>query len=137
MKTIFSLLLISLLLSCDRAPKPFPLEKLTGYWEIEKVVFAEGEEKLYKINETIDYIYVKDSAGFRKKVMPQFNGTYLENGDLETVKVRGKDGRTFLDYQTPYTKRSEEISELTTDKLVVKLDGAEYHYKKPIPFSVK
>ena len=131
------MLLLSILFSCDQAPEPFPLENLTGYWEIEKVVFAEGEEKLYKINETIDYIYVKDSAGFRKKVMPQFDGTYLENGDLETVKVRGKDGRTFLDYQTAFSKRFEEISELTSDKLVVKIDGAEYHYKKPIPFSVK
>ncbi len=127
---------MSLLLACS-GPKPVDLSYLTGYWEIEKVVFENGDEKPYKINETIDYIHLQDSAGFRKKVVPQFDGTYLENGDLEKVKVRVKEGRTFIDYDSEFSKRTEEIIDLSAEKLVIKLDGAEYHYKKPIPFSVK
>ncbi len=125
-----------LVLSCND-PKPIALEKMTGYWEIEKVVFESGDEKTYKINETIDYFQVADSVGYRKKVMPQFDGTYLENGDLENLTVYGKDGRTFLEYKSKFGGHSEEVVDLTDEKLVLRMNNAEYHYKKPIPFSVK
>ncbi|NNL81966.1 MAG: hypothetical protein HKP28_01160, partial [Winogradskyella sp.] len=42
------------------------LETINGYWEIEKVVFPNGETKEYKYNDLIDYISINESLkGFR------------------------------------------------------------------------
>lgn len=133
MKKVFCVLFIALLLvGCKQKITPADVAKINGYWEIEKVVFDDGNEKQYGVNESFDYFQIdKTNAGIRKKVMPQLDGTFLVNDTYENVKIRFEDDQAFLDYSTPYMKWSEEIIALTDKELVVlNTEKKEYHYKK-------
>jgi len=138
MRKILFLFVLSAVLSCKQKITNADISNLNGYWEIEKVELPDGDKKEYKVNETIDFFKIEQNRGFRKKVMPQLDGTYLTNDILEDVVVVIKDGDASLQYKTAYASWNEEIIELTKDKLVVKnQQDLEYHYKRPVKFSVK
>ena len=131
-------LVFGFFLSCKQSISESDLKNLKGYWEIEKVELPDGDKKEYKVNETIDFFKIEANKGFRKKVMPQLDGTYLTNDIQEDVVVVVKDGDASIQYKTTYASWNEEIIELTKDKLVVKNEqDLEYHYKRPVKFSVK
>ncbi len=138
MKRILLLIVLVSALSCKQKITEADLSNLNGYWEIEKVELPDGDKKEYKVNETIDFFKIEANKGFRKKVMPQLDGTYLTNDVQEDVTVVLKDGDASLQYKTTYASWNEEIIELTKDKLVVKNEQEiEYFYKRPAKFSVK
>lgn len=133
MKNTFRILFLSFLfISCQQKIKPEDISKINGYWEIEKVVFDQGDDKQYGINESYDYFQIdKNNKGFRKKVMPQLDGTFIVNDTYETATIRFKDDKTFIDYSTPYAKWSEELIAVSEEELVLKnAEKKEYHYKK-------
>lgn len=135
--TLIILVLSFLFVSCKQEIKPTDIAKLNGYWEITKVVFDKGEEKDYGMNESFDFFEIKKNKGIRKKVMPQFDGTFLTSDSFENVSVRFADGKTFLDYKTNYAKWSEELISLSDQELVVKnAENKEYHYKKAGPINL-
>ena len=137
MKKIILLLLLAII-SCNKEIDSKNLENLNGYWEIEKATDVDGNTKDYKINETIDYFFVKNNVGFRKKVMPQFDGKYLTNNLQEGIKVINNDDSFFIEYQTDFSSWKDEIIEISLDKLVLRNDQkTTYYYKKHIPFSIK
>lgn len=112
--------------------------KINGYWEIEKVVLPDGNAKEYKVSTTIDYFEMKGNGGIRKKVTPQLDGTYRDNGPAETVTVSFSDGKAYLNYSSDYAKWKEEIVETADSALVFRNEGnIEYHYKRPMLFSKK
>ena len=121
MKNIVGYLLISFLfISCQQKIQPEDISKINGYWEIEKVVFDQGDDKEYGMNESYDYFQIdKNNAGFRKKVMPQLDGSFMVNDTYENVKIRFEDDKVFVDYATPYTKWSEEIIAVSDKELVL------------------
>ena len=138
MKRILLLIVLVSALSCKQKITEADLSNLNGYWEIEKVELPDGDKKEYKVNETIDFFKIEANKGFRKKVMPQLDGTYLTNDIQEDVVVVLKDGDASLQYKTTYASWKEEIIELTKDRLVVKnQQEIEYYYKRPAKFSVK
>ena len=138
MKRILLLIVLVSALSCKQKITEADLSNLNGYWEIEKVELPDGDKKEYKVNETIDFFKIEANKGFRKKVMPQLDGTYLTNDIQEDVVVVVKNGDALLQYKTKYASWKEEIIELTKDKLVVKnQQEIEYYYKRPAKFSVK
>jgi hypothetical protein len=133
MKNVVNIILLSILLvSCKQPIQSSEITKINGYWEIEKVVFDEGEDKVYGANQNYDYFQIgKNNQGIRKKVAPQLDGTFLVNDTYENVSVRFQDGKAYLDYSTPYMKYSEEIIVLTADELVItNAQNKEFHYKK-------
>ena len=136
MKKIYILGL--LLVSCKQEIKENDINKINGYWEIEKVILKDGEKKDYKINETIDYFQLKDKKGFRQKVMPQLDGTYKTNDLKETISISSENGSYYVNYTTSYGKWKEEIIEIQDSVLVLKNeDELEYNYKRYEPFSIK
>lgn len=138
MKKVTLLLLTLVLISCQSKVKKEELSKLNGYWEIKKVVQENREDKDYKINETIDYLEVKNNMGFRQKVMPQFDGKYKTNGIQENIKIIDKDNDYFIEYSTPYGKWQEKIVEIKDSTLILlNKDKIEYQYKRYAPFSLK
>ncbi len=138
MKKTLLLLVFFAAVSCGIAIDDENLKNLNGYWEIQEVVMPDGSKKDYKINPTIDYFELKGKEGFRKKVMPQFDGTYLVNDVSEKIVITQKDGKTFVNYTTEFAKWQEEILSLDDDELVLKNSHEmEYHYIKPEPFTVK
>jgi hypothetical protein len=139
MKNIFRILVLSLLfVGCQQKIKPTEIAKLNGYWEIEKVVLEDGDDKEYGMNENFDYFEIgKNNKGIRKKVMPQLDGTFLVNDTYENVSVRFADDKAYLDYATPYMKWTEEIIALSADELVLlNAEKKEYHYKKAQPINL-
>ncbi len=137
-KNLFISLLIFTLFSCNHKISKESIAKINGYWEIEKVVLADGTKKEYKINETIDFFEIKKNIGFRKKVTPQFDGKYLVNNAFENIKILTIDNKTFVQYKTNYENWKEQIIEVSDEKLILENDSSVvYHYKKPILFSVK
>ena len=138
MKKILFLIVLGSVLSCKQKITDADISNLNGYWEIEKVELPDGDKKEYKVNETIDFFKIDGNKGFRKKVMPQLDGTYLTNDIQEDIVIAVKDGDATIQYKTTYASWKEEIIELTKDKLVVKNEqDLEYHYKRPLKFSVK
>jgi hypothetical protein len=126
---IFTLLLFT---ACSKSIAETDLVHINGYWEIEKVVLPNGETKDYKINENLDYFFIENQSGFRKKVLPQFDGTYLTNDVEETVKVSFENRDCLLNYKTDFASWQEEVVDLTAEKLVLKSlsNNLVYHYKK-------
>ena len=138
MKKLIILFISIVLISCQADVKKEDLNKLNGYWEIKQVKLADGENKDYKVNETIDYFELKDNVGFRQKVMPQFDGKFRTNGIKENIKIDEKENSFFIEYNTNYGKWQEEIIKITDSTLVLKnKDNLEYTYKKFKPFSFK
>ncbi|MFY0483975.1 lipocalin family protein [Flavobacterium sp. PLA-1-15] len=126
------------LMACQEKVKPEDVAKINGYWEIETVTTPDGNEKEYNISETIDYFEIKNDSGFRKKVMPQFDGKYLVNDKSEKIKIVHEEDRIYLNYATEYSTWKEEILEVSDEKLVLKnASEIEYQYKKPTPFTLK
>jgi len=147
-KTVLILLVLLIVTSCKKKISANDISKINGYWEIEKVILANGDKKDYKINATIDFFELhhpetsgqldNKMVGFRQKVMPQMNGTYTTNNLKEIISISNKDGDYFINYATNFGKWKEEIIELEDSILVLKnIDNLEYHYKKQIPFSLK
>jgi len=139
MKNTFRILFFSFLfVSCQQEIQPEDISKINGYWEIEKVVFDQGKDKEYGINESYDYFEIgENNKGFRKKVMPQLDGTFIVNDAYENVKIRFEDDKAFIDYATPYAKWSEELIALSDKELVLKNEQEkEYHYKKTQPLNI-
>lgn len=138
MKKTFVIALIAVLsFSCQPKVAATDIAKINGYWEIEKVIFPDGNTKEFGINEVYDYFEIKNNKGIRKKVMPQLDGSFIINDTFESIEIKGKDGKYSIYYNTALTKWQEEIV-LLTDKELVLLNSEkkEYHYKKAAPINL-
>ena len=139
MKFSITLSLLALLLSaCGSSVSESSLKNLNGYWEVEKVKFPDGSEKILPPSETHDYYEYKNQKGFRKKVTPLVTGNYLVN-DLkdEFVVVQKEDGFS-MNYKTFLSKWSEQIKSIDSDQLILESEEHyQYYYKRPQAFSVK
>lgn len=138
MKKALSILLLLLVFSsCQKKITDSDISKINGYWEIEKVVFADGNDKQYTVNEVYDFFEVKDNKGIRKKVMPQLDGTFLVNDTYETIAIKAKDGKYFINCSTEFAKWQEEILKLNDQELVLlNPSKKEYHYKRAAPINL-
>lgn len=134
--TLFTVLFFA---SCQgNKAEPIDVNLLNGYWEIENVTLADGTLKEYKMNETIDFITVKNDSGFRKKVKPQFDGTYLINDVDEKFTILKSPEDTFIAYKTDYAAWKEKIESVSKEQLILVNDQEiRYQYKRPTPFTVK
>lgn len=138
MKKGIQIVLVALLFfACGHKVDPSDIAKINGYWEIKKAVKEDGAEKDYTMNETYDYFEIKDDKGFRKKVMPQLDGTFQTNDILERVTVVFENEKTWLQYATPYSKWREELLSITDSAMVLRnAEKKEYHYKKTGPINL-
>ncbi len=134
--TLFTTLLF---VSCqEKKAESFDVNLLNGYWEIEQVTLSDGTKKEYKINENVDFFEIKKDSGFRKKVAPQLDGTYLVNDSEEKIKIEKSADGTYISYKTDYATWKEKIKTLTKEQLILENDqNIQYQYKHPIPFTVK
>lgn len=123
---------------CSNAVKREDVAQLKGYWEISHVQAPGQEKKEYGVNPVVDYFELKSGSGVRRKVMPQFDGTFMDASIPERVKVLDSAGHIYLSFRTRYTNWSEEVLEKTEKTLVLRnKQGIEYHYKKFEPFNIK
>lgn len=125
-------LILTFLISCNKGVDKEEIMVLNGYWEIENVKLPNGESKEYKINESVDYFKINDSLkGFRKKLVPQFDGRFLTNEVNESITISFKDEIAFINYSTEFASWTEEIKKLNKNELVlVNEQGINYIYKR-------
>lgn len=136
-KTITIIICSFLFFGCQQKIKPSDIAKINGYWEIEKVVSDEEKDKKYSYNETFDYFEIKKNTGFRKKVTPQLDGTFLVNDAFENLEVTFKNEKVYLNYKTSFSSWTEELKTITDDEMVVvNNQKKEYHYKKATPINL-
>jgi hypothetical protein len=138
MKKLFVIAFIAALTSsCQSKVASTDIPKINGYWEIEKVIFEDDNQKEYSINETFDYFKIINNKGIRKKVMPQLDGTFLVNDTFETIEIKEVEDKYFLQCSTDFTKWQEEIVSLTDQELVLlNPSKKEYHYKRAAPINI-
>lgn len=129
---IYYLMFLMFIVSCTSKVEKSNLQFLNGYWEIEKVELPDGSDKEYKINESVDYFKIdEDLKGFRKKLVPQFDGKLLTNDVNEEVFVTFEEDKIYLNYATEFAKWKEEILVLNATNLRLKNNqDIIYNYKK-------
>ena len=115
------------------------IDSIEGYWEIESVYKDDKLIKTFKISPGIDYFKInKGSKGFRKKLKPNFNGTFETSKDVLNFEIEIQNNTLFLNYNDNATKFNEEVLLASTEKLVLKNNrGFVYYYKtyKPLDLS--
>ena len=137
MKKIISIAFLILISACQQKVTSNDISYLNGYWEIEKVIFSNGSKKEYSYNESYDYFQLKENSGFRKKVMPQLDGRFLVNNQLEKINITFENEDAYINYSTPFAKWKEKINAISKDRLVIiNASKAEYHYKKATPINI-
>ena len=134
--TIATIFLV-LLVSCKQKIVPKDIANMNGYWEIERVDLPDGDHKEYKMNEVYDFFDIKNNKGYRKKVMPQLDGTFLANDASENVEIVFLKDQVFLKFKTEYATWKEELKQISATEMVVENDKKiEYKYKKTAPINL-
>src|SRR5690606_29348370 len=90
------------LTACNRQIPEQQVKYLEGYWEIKRVEIPPDSVVEYKFNENVDYFELGDNKGFRKKVRPQLDGSFLVTENSEEIETRIEDGELYIYYTTPF-----------------------------------
>ena len=107
------------------------LQYIDGYWQIEKVEVEKDSLVEFGLSQYVDFIEIKDSLGFRKKLQPKLDGGFLKTNSEEKIKVDIRGEQLFFQYSTPFNTWEEEILETSPDVLVTKnKEGKIYYYKR-------
>ncbi|GGW87584.1 lipocalin family protein [Salegentibacter mishustinae] len=118
-------------LGCQKNNPEEQLEHLTGYWEIDRVEIFEDSVINYKINATVDYMEFDSNKGFRKKVKPQFDGSFKTSDNKEEISARIENDSLRLYYKTPFDEWKETVISAEEKKFsVLNRDGKIYYYTK-------
>ena len=125
-----------ILLSCNSDSSREKVDNLNGYWEIKKAELPEGITKEFKYSEIVDFIEVDSLKGFRKKVRPQIDGSFITTNDEEVLEVKLENDSINLYYTTPYANWKETvISSEENELVVINPRGIIYTYKRFTPYS--
>ena len=133
-----SVLLLILLASCGETVTKDSLQLLNGYWEITEVTLANKQQKIYKVNSTVDYIEVSNLKGFKKKVHPKLDGTFNASDDAEPFTIVEKEGLFIFTYKNDFSEWEEELVSLGKNSFtVVNQEDITYSYKRYEPLNIK
>ncbi len=130
-KSLFPVLIILFLSACKKEIAREDIGLLDGYWEIERAEGPDGQSRSYRINTTVDYLQLEGLEGFRKKVQPQADGSFLTSDDATTFEIRQKDNRYFMVYLVDGMEWSEQLLKLDSMSFsVLNEEHITYHYKR-------
>jgi len=136
---VLLVLLLLIFISCGNEKQtdgPIEISKLNGYWEIVQAQNPYGKNVVYTINSTIDYIELKDSIGFRKKMNQNIGGKLKTSKDLEKFKVIVENDTLKLTYNTLYSNWKEAVLRLNDSLLLIKNENDFlYTYKRFKPLN--
>ena len=117
-------------ISCSNSPEQ-KIEHLDGYWEITKAEKNGSLLKTYNISPTVDYFeLINDTAGYRKKVAPTLEGTYIVNKDSATFTLKIENDYLNIYYTSNELIIKETIVKASKNKLIItNAEGFKYTYK--------
>lgn len=131
MKHFVILLSLFIFFGCTTKVTNQDLKNLNGYWEIEEVIFPNGETKEFTINPSVDYIELNDLKGFRKKMQPKFDGTFTTSNDAEPFTIESIDDQFGFHYKNDMSEWKEAIISVSKDNFsVTNQDTITYTYKR-------
>jgi len=129
-KTLVIVLTFISIWSCQNSPEQ-RLKFVNGYWEIEKVTFPNDQEKVYNYNSLVDYIEIENNKGYRKKLKPNIENTYLTSDDKEFIEVKIENDSLNFYYKTPFNAWKETVITADENILVIVLaNDVRYQYKR-------
>jgi|SRR5690606_2398643 len=127
-----------LILGCSQSPvQEGDLHWLNGYWEISQVDLPGGGTKEYTVNPTVDFLFLEGHGGYRKKMRPDFDGTFATSRDVEEFTLSpGRNGFIFQ-YKKGDNRWEETLTALDSLSFsVVNAEGIGYTYKRFEPIKI-
>ncbi len=119
-RTVFYILIVAFVFgSCTSNPEN-KIKHIEGYWEIKEVKKDSKLIKEYNISLAVDYFEVnKDLTGFRKKVSPTLNGSFIVTQDQApfTLKIENDSLNIYYNHNNVITK--ETIIKASKEELVI------------------
>lgn len=127
---LICILAVTVLWGCNQASEN--IGHIEGYWEIEKAETPEGETRTYKVNTSVDHYQLEtDSSGFKTRLTPRLDGTFLTSGDREAFTVKRNNNEIKLHFSTPYSDHTETLTLLKEQQLILTNEaGMKYTYKR-------
>lgn len=138
-QNIIALVFILQFVSCQKKAETaaIDIKNINGYWEIVQAQNPYGKNVIYKINTTVDYIEIKDSLGFRKKMKPNLNGNYTTSKALEKFSYFIENDTMRLHYKTPYDSWTESLLKINDSLMLIKNENDFlYTYKRFEPINL-
>ncbi len=133
---LFNYFFLIAIIGCSQPKPEVTKNKLSGYWEIQSVVLADGIKKDFSFNPIVDFIEIDEMKGIRTKVRPQLDGSFKNNGAAEPFTIKIENDSLNLYYKTPFDNWKETILKASDSVLVVRnRDAKIYHYKKFVKFN--
>ena len=134
MKKIILLVFSVTIISCLKDNK---IELLNGYWEIESVKKEGQLIRKYPFSNTIDYFYINELEGYRKKVTSQSNGRFMVTLHQADLTISKENGEYILRYPDRNKTYFESIKEIDSQQLIIlDKEGYIYRYNRYIPLEV-
>ena len=134
MKKIILLVFSVTIISCLKDNK---IELLNGYWEIESVKKEGQIIRKYPFSNTIDYFYINNLEGYRKKVTSQSNGRFMVTLHQADLTISKEKGEYILRYPNRNKTYFESIKEIDSQQLIIlDKEGYIYRYNRYIPLEV-
>ena len=134
MKKIILLVFSVIIISCLEDNK---IELLNGYWEIESVKKEGQLIRKYPFSNTIDYFYINELEGYRKKVTSQSNGRFMVTLHQADLTISKEKGEYILRYPDRNKTYFESIKEIDSQQLIIlDKEGYIYRYNRYIPLEV-
>ena len=134
MKKIILLVFSVTIISCLKDNK---IELLNGYWEIESVKKEGQLIRKYPFSNTIDYFYINELEGYRKKVTSQSNGRFMVTLHQADLTISKEKGEYILRYPNRNKTYFESIKEIDSQQLIIlDKEGYIYRYNRYIPLEV-
>ncbi|MDT0622727.1 hypothetical protein [Croceitalea vernalis] len=76
--------------------------------------------------------------GFKKKVQPKFDGSYVISNDTEFFTIFEKDGSLIISFENDLSSWEEQIITLEEDFFsIVNQDNITYSYKRYEPINIQ
>lgn len=117
--------------------KEADLAHLSGYWEIREAVAPDGRSRTYGAAPAVDYYQLENLKGFRKKVQPQADGSFLASDDALPLEVIRRDGGFYLRFNSGDDHWEEEVLQLSATTLQTRNpEGIRYTYARYEPLNL-
>lgn len=130
--TKYFIILLVILTSCSGSDN-IDVNDLEGYWEIYQVEKEGKIIKEYTISLNIDYFKIKDdTSGFKKKVAPQLDGSFLVSKAISDFKLKKSDDNSLhVIYNNKNFNADEVIKVLSKSNLeLLNSEGLLFKYKR-------
>jgi len=129
------LILIIIVYSCSLNND---IEILNGYWEIQSVKKEGQLIKKYPFNNTIDFFYIKNLEGYRKKVTPKSDGRFMITLHQANLNISKENGEFILRYLNNNKTYFEKIKKIDSQQLIIlDKEGYIYKYNRYTPIEIK